>query len=113
MLEFARVARGIDADRSQRSLQRVGHAVGALCMQDLVRWQLGLHVLLEKYVQAKLPSHEILHAQRADSVADPLQASLAAIGVDTARDTGEFKHSEDAQNFETWGGGQDMKEAQL
>ncbi len=67
----------------------------------------------EKYVQSKLPSHEILHAQRADSVADPLQASLAAIGVDTARDTGEFKHSEDAQNFETWGGGQDMKEAQL
>ncbi len=67
----------------------------------------------EKYVQSKLPSHEILHAQSADSVADPLQASLAAIGVDTARDTGEFKHSEDAQNFETWGGGQDMKEAQL
>ncbi len=67
----------------------------------------------EKYVQAKLPSHEILHAQRADSVTDPLQASLAEIGVDIARDTGEFKHSEDAQNFETWGGGQDMKEAQL
>ncbi len=72
----------------------------------------------EKYVQAKLPSHEILHAHRdkvgVDSVvADLPRASIAECGIDTARDSGEFNHSEDAMNFDTWGGGQDMKEAQL
>ena len=71
----------------------------------------------EKYTQSRLPSHEILHAQRdqsgADSVTNPLQASVAACGIVTTRDTGGFASSEDAMNFETWGGGQDMKEAQL
>jgi len=72
----------------------------------------------EKYVQAKLPSHEILHAHRdkagVDSVvADLPRASIAECGIDIARDSGEFNTSEDAMNFDTWGGGQDMKEAQL
>ncbi|MCM0044016.1 MAG: YHS domain-containing protein [Burkholderiaceae bacterium] len=70
-----------------------------------------------KYVQARLPSHEILRAQhegRADpGASDPLQASLAGCGIVAGRDTGGFATSEDAMNFETWGGGQDMKEAQL
>ena len=50
--------------------------------------------------------------ERSGGLLDDLHPPVIT-GVDTARDTGEFKHSEDAQNFETWGGGQDMKEAQL
>lgn len=65
----------------------------------------------DKYVQAKLASHQILQAQQGGT--DLLQASLAGCGVIVGRDNGEFRTSEDAMNFETWGGGQDMKEAQL
>jgi len=71
-----------------------------------------------KYVQARLPSHEALHLHRDKAGVDSLvaglpKASAAECGIDIARDSGEFHHSEDAMNFETWGGGQDMKEAQL
>ncbi len=67
----------------------------------------------EKYVQSRLPSHEILHAHRGDKMDDALQSSLADIGVVIGQDNGEFKGSVDDKHFEEWGGGQDMKEAKL
>lgn len=70
----------------------------------------------DKYVQSRLPSHAILQAQRDRGLADGsdlLQASVAECGIVVGRDTGRFATSEDAMNFDTWGGGQDMKEAQL
>ncbi len=67
----------------------------------------------DKYVQARLPSHEILHAHRGDQLGDALQASIAALGVNIGRDNGEFNGSQDQVNFDEWGGGQDMREAQL
>ncbi len=67
----------------------------------------------QKYVQAKLASHAILQAPGTGSVAEPLPASLAAAGIRLGHDTGGFATSDDAINFENWGGGQDMKEAQL
>jgi hypothetical protein len=42
-----------------------------------------------------------------------MQASIAELGVVIGRDNGEFHGSEDDTNFTEWGGGQDMKEAQL
>ncbi len=64
-----------------------------------------------KYVQARLSSHHTLHAH--GTVSDPLKSSLADAGMNLGRDNGGFPGSEDAINFENWGGGQDMKEAQL
>ena len=65
----------------------------------------------EKYVQAQLPSHTMLHAHGDQPT--PLKASLASCEMHIGRDNGGFAGSEDAINFENWGGGQDMKEAQL
>ena len=64
-----------------------------------------------KYVQAHLPSHAMLHAHGNQPA--PLRASLASCEMNIGRDNGGFAGSEDAINFEDWGGGQDMKEAQL
>lgn len=66
----------------------------------------------DKYVQAKLPSHVILQ-DRSNLTDDAMQASIAELGVVIGRDNGEFHGSEDDTNFTEWGGGQDMKEAQL
>jgi phenol hydroxylase P3 protein len=66
----------------------------------------------DKYVQAKLPSHVILQA-RSNLTDDAMQTSIAELGVVIGRDNGEFHGSEDDTNFTEWGGGQDMKEAQL
>ncbi len=67
----------------------------------------------DKYVQSRLPSHEILHAHRGDKLEDALRSSIAAMGVVIGQDNGSFDGSVDQKNFEEWGGGQDMKEAQL
>jgi len=67
----------------------------------------------DKYVQAQLPSHAILQARRNLTTDDALQASVAELGVVIGRDNGGFSGSEDDTNFTEWGGGQDMKEAQL
>ena len=67
----------------------------------------------DKYVQAQLPSHSILHAHRDVPTSEVLQTSIAELGVAIGRDNGEFHGSEDDTNFTLWGGGQDMKEAQL
>jgi phenol hydroxylase P3 protein len=67
----------------------------------------------EKYVQAQLPSHAILQASKNHQIEDALKASIADLGVVIGRDNGEFNGSEDDTNFTEWGGGQDMKEAQL
>ena len=67
----------------------------------------------KKYVQAQLPSHAILHARRNHTTENALQASIADLGIVIGRDNGEFHGSEDDKNFTEWGGGQDMKEAQL
>lgn len=64
-----------------------------------------------KYVQAQLPSHRML--QTNGNQPEPLKASLATCTMNIGRDNGGFANSEDAINFENWGGGQDMKEAQL
>ena len=42
-----------------------------------------------------------------------LKATLANCEINIGRDTGGFPGSEDDTNFTSWGGGQDMKEAQL
>jgi phenol hydroxylase P3 protein len=67
----------------------------------------------DKYVQAQLPSHAILQASGSETTENALQASIADLGVVIGRDTGAFHGSEDDTNFTLWGGGQDMKEAQL
>ncbi len=67
----------------------------------------------EKYLQANLPSHAILKSLRGAPIEDALQASIAELGVVIGRDSGEFSGSEDDAHFTEWGGGQDMKEAQL
>ena len=67
----------------------------------------------DKYVQASLPSHAILQARRYEDTEGVLQASIADLGIVVGRDTGAFHGSEDDTNFTLWGGGQDMKEAQL
>jgi phenol hydroxylase P3 protein len=74
----------------------------------------------EKYRQALLSSHEILkghrYAEAADisqAATDPMQAALAGCKAQLGVDNGEFRGSEDATHFADWGGGQDMKEAQL
>ena len=46
-------------------------------------------------------------------ITDPLQSTLADAGMNLGRDNGGFKGSQDDLNFAEWGGGQDMKEAQL
>ena len=48
-----------------------------------------------------------------DHALAPLKATLANCEIDIGRDTGGFPGSEDDTNFTSWGGGQDMKEAQL
>jgi len=60
-----------------------------------------------------LPSHAILQGGQSEGLEDALQASIADVGVVIGRDNGEFHGSEDDTNFTQWGGGQDMKEAQL
>jgi len=67
----------------------------------------------EKYVQSRLASHEIAKAYAGASLDTALQASISNLGVVVGRDTGEFHGSEDDTHFTQWGGGQDMKEAQL
>jgi phenol hydroxylase P3 protein len=67
----------------------------------------------DKYVQAHLPSHAILQARRNHPAKDALQASISDLGIVIGRDNGEFHGSEDDTHFTEWGGGQDMKEAQL
>jgi phenol hydroxylase P3 protein len=67
----------------------------------------------DKYVQARLPSHEILHTHRGDKLDDALKSSIAQAGVVIGQDNGDFNQSIDHQHFEEWGGGQDMKEAKL
>ncbi len=64
-------------------------------------------------MQAQLPSQAILQARRYEDTEGVLQASIADLGVVIGRDTGAFHGSEDDTNFTLWGGGQDMKEAQL
>lgn len=64
-----------------------------------------------KYVQSPLASHHTLHLHGA--ITDPLQSTLADAGMNLGRDNGGFKGSQDDTNFAEWGGGQDMKEAQL
>jgi hypothetical protein len=54
-----------------------------------------------------------LQARRYEDTEGVLQASIADLGVVVGRDTGAFHGSEDDTNFTLWGGGQDMKEAQL
>jgi phenol hydroxylase P3 protein len=66
-----------------------------------------------KYQQARLSSHTLLHATDGGAKADLLKASLAASHLSNGRDQGDFSGSEDDTNFSDWGGGQDMKEAQL
>ena len=65
----------------------------------------------EKYVQAQLPSHVMLRTS--GNQPDPLKASLSHCEMNIGRDNGGFAGSDDAINFENWGGGQNMKEAQL
>jgi phenol/toluene 2-monooxygenase (NADH) P3/A3 len=65
----------------------------------------------EKYVQATLASHATLHAH--GNSPQPLKATLAGCDMNIGRDSGGFPGSEDDTNFTSWGGGQDMKEAQL
>jgi len=65
----------------------------------------------DKYVQAQLASHHTAHVHGA--LIDPLKSSLADCGMNLGVDNGGFAGSDDDINFEQWGGGQDMKEAQL